>query len=27
MKGVGGIETRGKFRLTMPLAIYNTYWI
>lgn len=25
MKGVGGIETRGKFRLTMPLAIYNTY--
>jgi spore coat assembly protein len=25
MKGVGGIETRGKFRLTMPSAIYNTY--
>ncbi|MBP3928270.1 MAG: sporulation peptidase YabG [Peptostreptococcaceae bacterium] len=25
IKGVGGIETRGKFRLTMPLAIYNTY--
>lgn len=24
-KGVGGIETRGKFRLTMPLSIYNTY--
>ncbi|MBN8048829.1 MULTISPECIES: sporulation peptidase YabG [Paraclostridium] len=25
IKGVGGIETRGKFRLTMPLAIYNGY--
>lgn len=25
MKGVGGIETRGKFRLTVPSAIYNTY--
>lgn len=25
VKGVGGIETRGKFRLTMPLSIYNTY--
>ena len=25
IKGVGGIETRGKFRLTMPLAIYNNY--
>ncbi|MDU7904016.1 MAG: sporulation peptidase YabG [Peptostreptococcaceae bacterium] len=25
IKGVGGIETRGKFRLTMPLSIYNTY--
>ena len=25
MKGVGGIETRGKFRLTMPSAIYNPY--
>ena len=25
MKGVGGIESRGKFRLTMPSAIYNTY--
>ncbi|MGL5507605.1 MAG: sporulation peptidase YabG [Paraclostridium sp.] len=25
LKGVGGVETRGKFRLTMPLSIYNTY--
>ena len=25
IKGVGGIETRGKFRLTMPLSIYNNY--
>lgn len=25
LKGVGGIETRGKFRLTMPLAIYSSY--
>ncbi|MEG1409253.1 MAG: sporulation peptidase YabG [Terrisporobacter sp.] len=25
IKGVGGIETRGKFRLTMPVAIYSTY--
>lgn len=25
IKGVGGVETRGKFRLTMPLSIYNTY--
>lgn len=25
IKGVGGIETRGKFRLTMPIAIYSTY--
>ena len=25
IKGVGGIETKGKFRLTMPLSIYNNY--
>lgn len=25
LKGVGGIETRGKYRLTMPLSIYSTY--
>lgn len=25
LKGVGGVETRGKFRLTMPLAIYSNY--
>lgn len=25
IKGVGGVETKGKFRLTMPLSIYNNF--
>ncbi len=25
IKGVGGVETTGKFRLTMPLSIYNNF--
>ncbi|MGL5750199.1 MAG: sporulation peptidase YabG, partial [Paraclostridium sp.] len=27
LKGVGGIETKGKYRMTMPVSIYGSYEI